>query len=1025
MKHTLFSGFKTKALALSVSAISAGLVMSPSVMAAEELEEIQVTGSRIRATDGMAEPTPVTAISIGDLSNFEPGGTVAEQLDALPQFFGTQSAQRGGGALFGSAGGSFLNMRSLGANRTLVLLDGSRVVPADKAGSVNVDTLPTGLIRTIDVVTGGASAAYGADALGGVTNFVLDREFQGVKVQAGTGISEVGDGDRWNVSVALGKQFGDRFNVIASYDEKFLNNIERRPEDLDPEWFQRWGWVTNPAWKPGAAPGTPQRITLPDVCSSQHSPYGMINASGSALNRTRFLPDGSGVTPFISGDVTNLGGAGGTSSMSGGPECDTANLAFGSGLDGAEVVNRTAFVGLQYELTDNLTVYGQMLAGRSESNQKNHRSGYSMQTPWQVTVYRDNAFLPPEVAAVMDAEGRSSIRVEKLGSFWNEPEIGALEEDRNVHTTQSWSVGFNADLPNGWALSGNWQSGESQRLTQVYNKIRVDRMFLGMDAVRDPANGAIVCRVQLFNPTEAQLAASSAVQGRVDSRSSTLNAIDSTQPLVPLKSPIGLDNTVRDCVPYNVMGNGNMGMDAIKYASSDKFGVGNIEQDFAEVLLQGELYQGWGYGPLSFAAGVNYRDQSFSDGATPVDVDVLGPPLNDPSLGIKGIPGGYVGGSPNLHQFSTVPLIYGQVDVTEYFAELQAPIWESTSGQQRLGGSAAFRRSDYSRSGAVDSWKFGMEFELFEDLRLRATKSRDIREPTFREQFDAQGGGGSVNDPLNGNANIQITSVAGGNPNLNPEIADTVVAGFVYQPSWIEGLQLSTDWYQVEIMDAISQLGIQRIVDECHINNQVALCANIERNGPTLPGSTTREITRVSNFFLNVAQARVEGVDVEVTYRIEPNFFNNASENLSIRALGGYIIERSDTPLGGVPNDISGGVGTPKWTANITTNYSVGPMSFQLQMRHVDSSIMNTRWVEGVDVDDNSVPSSTWFNGQIGYNGETANGASWTVGFNVQNILDRTPPIIASFSSRGGSQNINDSFDVFGRRYALNVNYNF
>ena len=129
--------------------------------------------------------------------------------------------------------------------------------------------------------------------------------------------------------------------------------------------------------------------------------------------------------------------------------------------------------------------------------------------------------------------------------------------------------------------------------------------------------------------------------------------------------------------------------------------------------------------------------------------------------------------------------------------------------------------------------------------------------------------------------------------------------------------------------------------------------------------------------------------------------------------------------VGGVPNDVSGGTGTPKWTANLTTNYSIGPMSYQLQMRHVDASLLNTNWVEGVDVDDNSVPSSTWFNGQVGYNGETSSGAAWTVALNVQNILDRNPPIIASFNSRGGSQTVSDSYDVFGRRYALSFNYSF
>src|SRR5690606_16627398 len=141
------------------------------------------------------------------------------------QFFGNGSSQRGGGVLFDSAGGSYLNMRNLGNNRTLVLFDGSRVVPADKRGSVNVDTLPTALMRTVDVVTGGASAAYGADALGGVTNFVLDREFEGLKAEVGTGVTEVGDGFRWNTSIAGGTRIGERTHVIGSLQAMHINQI--------------------------------------------------------------------------------------------------------------------------------------------------------------------------------------------------------------------------------------------------------------------------------------------------------------------------------------------------------------------------------------------------------------------------------------------------------------------------------------------------------------------------------------------------------------------------------------------------------------------------------------------------------------------------------------------------------------------------------------------------------------------------------------------------------------------------------
>lgn len=360
MKQSILRGFKTNALTLSVSAVASGLAFAPSIHA-QPLEEIQVTGSRIRATDGMVMPTPVTAMSTEELASFQPGSTVAEQLDTLPQFFGNGSSQRGGGVLFDSAGGSYLNMRNLGNNRTLVLFDGSRVVPADKRGSVNVDTLPTALLRTVDVVTGGASAAYGADALGGVTNFVLDREFEGLKAEIGTGITEFGDGERWNLSLAGGKRIGERTHVIGSVQAMHINQINREARDLDSDWFQRWGWVTNPEWYPGAPIGIPQRITVPNVCSNEHSPTGVIwarigpNAANSrgeladfALNGMTFTEDGRDVRQFIQGDYSVPPSAtGATKSMSGGPECAYANDAFGSGVAGNEVVSRSAFAAIK------------------------------------------------------------------------------------------------------------------------------------------------------------------------------------------------------------------------------------------------------------------------------------------------------------------------------------------------------------------------------------------------------------------------------------------------------------------------------------------------------------------------------------------------------------------------------------------------------------------------------------------------------------------------------------------------------
>src|SRR5688572_25539682 len=145
MKHTIKQQFQRSRLAVSVTA---ALLISGTAMAQQPVEEIAITGTRIRATDGMVTPTPVTSVTTSEIANYDPGTSISEQLDNLPQFMNTQTAQRGGATLFGDAGGSYLNLRNMGKQRTLVLFDGSRIVPADRSSTVNVDNFPTALIRT-------------------------------------------------------------------------------------------------------------------------------------------------------------------------------------------------------------------------------------------------------------------------------------------------------------------------------------------------------------------------------------------------------------------------------------------------------------------------------------------------------------------------------------------------------------------------------------------------------------------------------------------------------------------------------------------------------------------------------------------------------------------------------------------------------------------------------------------------------------------------------------------------------------
>jgi outer membrane receptor protein involved in Fe transport len=980
----------------------------------------------------MAEPTPVTTMTPQELQLFEPGSTIAEQLDALPQFFTTGTAQRGGPALFGDGGGSYLDMRGLGRDRTLVLFDGSRVVPSDKRGQVNVDTLPTALVRSVDVVTGGASAAYGADALGGVTNFILDREFEGVKFSAGTGMNDFNnDGQNWNMSFAGGTEIGDRINIIGSIEVRHVDEVDRNPADLDPSWFQRWGYIQNPAWRASDPPGTnPQRITVPWVAPRATHVNGWIGPPfgvppTSALSRMRFTDDGSALVPFDDGDLNDA------SFISGGPDALASHLTQLGGPSGSEVEQTNAFFSVKFALNDSVDLFADVLVGSVESNSTSFTSGATLSSIWSPTVYRENAYLPASVAAIMTAENRTSFRISKAGSFPGVLDVDTNGESQNDFDTESYRLGVDWAMNDNWQVRFSWQSGRSEKLTGEFGSLRVDRLGLAMDAVEvyddmrdlntdgivdlvataDRGTGTIVCNVQRYNPTPAELAATPAIQGQVSSRDLNL----------ALASPIGLDNSISECAPFNIMGNGQISPEAAAYIMTPKYGIGVVEQDFAELLVTGEISDGWGAGPISLATGLTYRDQSFTDEGFPVDVDTLGPPFNAPELGIRGTASAWSGGSPNLHQFSTVSLLSGQYDVWEAFGELNVPIWRSSAGQQ-LGGSFAYRSSDYSSVGRIEAWKIGLDFQVVNDLRFRATKSRDVREATFSERFDNSPGGGTITtDQGTGQMNVVVTSTAVGNPSLRPEKADTTVFGLVYQPSWAEGLRMSVDRYEVDISDSIATLADDDIVRECALNG--VLCEFVIRD-------TTGTLTRVLRPYLNLNQAKVRGVDFEIDYSRDVDWFTSSDESFSVRFLGGTVDTRTNTVAGSVPDELAGAYFTPagtipEITANVTASYRFGRWSVQLQERYIDELLLDRTWVEGIHIDDNTIDSQAWTNLVLGYGGETAGGGNWRLAFNVQNLFDDDPPIIpATGGGRFGAQAVSNTHDIWGRRYQLSFNMN-
>src|SRR5690606_14641489 len=222
-------------------------------------------------------------------------------------------------------------------------------------------------------------------------------------------------------------------------------------------------------------------------------------------------------------------------------------------------------------------------------------------------------------------------------------------------------------------------------------------------------------------------------------------------------------------------------------------------------------------GPTGLAFGASFRedtiDQVVDDVTNPTnDPAHVAVPFNDPARGIQGIPLAFAGTATGF-QFSTSPNIEGGFQVRELFGELLFPVVSDAAAAERLDLNLAARLADYSGSGSIWSYKAGLDWQIREPIRLRGTFSRDVRAATLAERFDAQGQGASAEDPLLGDISYAFGQIIGGNPEVDPEEADTLTVGFVYQPNAVPGFSLAADWYEIDIAGAIDQLGVQRIVD--------------------------------------------------------------------------------------------------------------------------------------------------------------------------------------------------------------------
>jgi outer membrane receptor protein involved in Fe transport len=1002
-------------------AIIAGLAAHGGAFAQDTDEQadevITVTGSRIQRS-GFTTPTPVTVVSTEALEMAAPGNIVTA-LVQLPQFFNSTTTSDPGG-FFTSPGAGNLNLRGLEPARTLTLLNGRRVVSSTRYGGTDINTFPEEMMKSVEAVTGGASAAYGTDAVSGVVNFILDTEFIGARAHAQYGITDRGDNENWEAGFAFGADIGERGHLLFSaeqYDQDGVFTYE------DRDWYQQWGIVQ--------LPGQTIRRVRPGVTSTVATLNGVISAPGTPLDRLEFLPDGVTTRPFVMGPEGNAGATAAYQSHTSGTGTSGTDNSVHPTVQ-PDTGRESYFAYVDYDLTDDLTVFGQGIWGYNETTVSDLGGFYG--APFApLIIFSGNPFLPANIQNVMTTNNIASITVQKVGSELDTSNRYDITENTMYSLTGGFEWDFleggiaGGDWLNGWTASSYYQAGQTDYNAIVHGGLRIDRLSNALDAV-DDGSGNIVCRVN-------------------------------TQPFLARNG-----GRWSDCEPLNLFGQGAASPEALDYiigydegeeidtvldftntgtslglrdhyiSGPDKISSGQIQQDVFDLSFNGEVWKGWGAGPISAAFGYGYREESIfqvvRDPANPTNAETGRPvPPNDNltdgnvnnDLGVRG------GSNPNINnsvaiQFSKVPNIMGKLSTIEYFGETLVPLVANQPWMDQLNLSLAARRADYSGSGEIWAWKYGFDAQITDDFRLRATQSRDIRAATLSERFDRTGGFANVQcinpaNPTGPRMTCSIFTVSGGNPEVQPETADTTTVGVVYQPSWLDGLSVSVDWYNIELQDAIASLTAQQVYDECQ-NGDKALCARIQNNSNGTPNLINMSV-------LNVNKAKVSGVDLEAAYRRSIELLGGG-ESIAARLYVGYLSENSRSNFGAATRHLEEGALYPELKVNMSLGYDRGPLSLYVQERYQSETFINRTflndWVEGIDIDDNDI-DETWITDfNTSYTFENMYGGEWELFGNVANVFDADPPVVANFANFGQTATqTGGNFDRLGRRYTVGV----
>ncbi|MCC6914676.1 MAG: TonB-dependent receptor [Rhodospirillaceae bacterium] len=924
-------------------------------------EEIVVTGTRV-IRDGYEAPTPVSVLGAEEL-NAMAVTNIADAVNRLPSFGAGLTSRNTSGSVSGGIGGlNLLNLRSLGATRTLVLLDGRRVVGANVGGNsgsaVDINGFPNGLISRIDVVTGGASAAYGSDAVAGVVNFVVDKEFTGIKGVVDTGITTYGDDAQYRVSLSAGSAFaGGRGHVLLSGEHAFENGIKGQPRKWSDRTFVA---LNNPSYT--ATNGQPQLLALEDIGLGTATGGGLILSCAGypgttcPLRGTQFLQGGT-PAPFRFGLVSGNTMSGGDFQMS---RVDKTSIALAQQMERENI-----FARVSYDLADNVTVFADTIWAYSKAWNPGATSNINF---GGINIRNDNPFIPASIRAQMTALGITQFTMGNSNQY-DMPLLQSL----NARTFRSYVLGVEGNF-NAFDSDWNWDASWAKSTNHLSFRSpgnRINANYLRATDATTDASGKAVCRVN-----------ADADPANDDPR----------------------------CIPFNPMGIGVNADNTYVYGTG--YGLTKLSQDVWAVNANGEPFSTWA-GPVSLALGGEHRKEGLSGIASSLDLAAA-----------------YFAGNFGA---ST-----GSYTVTEGYLETVIPLAKDAEWAKKLDLNAAARFTDYSTSGFVVTWKAGATFSPIDDLTFRGTVSRDIRAPNVGDLFTSdRPGTGTVIDPRNGSSSFIVTSVRG-NRALQPEKADAIGVGAVFQPSFLPGFNASVDYYDINVKDAIASLSAQNYVDRCHDGTAPALCSFITRDA-------AGNITFVAVVPANILSQSTRGMDIEASYTLPLSTFSDdwdgefrlrglATKVFSLKTVDSLgTIEGAGIQADGGVIGLGSALQAPKFRYLLSGVYDNGPFSATVTMRGIGSGVFNTSFITCTSgcpaataahptINLNYVPSVTYFD--LAFDYDFMDGMLQPY-FTAENVFDKDPPLVVGTRGAGfyAGQGNTGLYDRLGRVFRAGVRF--